>query len=85
MVEVERFRLMNGDCVLLCTNGLTDMVDDDRIAGVLACRRRPEEQCALLTELASQRAGGDNITFVLAQYLIPESHTDDHDGGAPPE
>ena len=37
-VEVERFRLINGDCVLLCTNGLTDMVSDDRIAEVLALR-----------------------------------------------
>jgi protein phosphatase len=72
-VEVERFRLMNGDCVLLCTNGLTDMVDDDRIAEVLALRRQPAEQCAILTDLANQQGGEDNITVVLAQYQIPAS------------
>ena len=72
-VEVEQFRLMNGDCVLLCTNGLTDMVDDDRIAEILALRRKPSEQCAILTDLADQAAGEDNITVVLAQYTIPVS------------
>ena len=72
-VEVEQFRLMNGDCVLLCTNGLTDVVDDDRIADVLALRRKPSEQCAILTDLANRRGGQDNTTVVLAQYQVPSS------------
>jgi len=71
MVEVDRFRLINGDCVLLCTNGLTDMVGDDQIAEVLALRRSAGEQCAILTDLANDAGGKDNITVVLAQYLIP--------------
>ena len=71
LVEVERFRLLNGDCVLLCTNGLTDMVSDDQIAEVLALRRRAGEQCAILTDLANEKGGTDSITVVLAQYLIP--------------
>jgi protein phosphatase len=71
MVEVDRFRLINGDCVLLCTNGLTDMVSDDQIAEVLALRRSAGEQCAILTDLANDAGGTDNITVVLAQYLIP--------------
>ena len=64
---------MNGDCVLLCTNGLTDVVDDDRIAEVLALRRKPSEQCAILTDLANREGGDDNVTVVLAQYQIPAS------------
>ena len=72
-VEVEQFRLMNGDCVLLCTNGLTDVVDDDRIAEVLSLRRKPSEQCAILTDLANREGGDDNVTVVLAQYQIPTS------------
>ena len=73
MVEVEQFQLQNGDCVLLCTNGLTDMLDDERIAQALALRRQPGEQCAALVELANRAGGGDNITVVLAEYHIPES------------
>lgn len=73
MVEVEQFELVNGDVVLLCTNGLTDMIDNDRIAEVLARRREPGEQCATLVELANRAGGGDNVTVVLAEYHIPSS------------
>jgi PPM family protein phosphatase len=70
-VDVERFKLQNGDCVLVCTNGLTDVVTDTQIAEVLALRRRSEEQCQLLMDLAEQAGGEDNTTVVLAQYQIP--------------
>ena len=70
-VEVERFQLMNGDAVLLCTNGLSDMVDDETIAEVLASRRRPAEQCDLLIDLANRAGGRDNITVLIAAYHIP--------------
>jgi len=61
---------MDGDGVLLCTNGLTDMIDDHRIAEVLARRWQPADQCAILTDLANRAGGSDNITVVLAQYHI---------------
>jgi serine/threonine protein phosphatase PrpC len=71
LVDVEQFRLMNGDRVLLCTNGLTDFVTEERIADVLALPRQPAEQCALLNDLAAQAHSEDNVTVVLAQYWIP--------------
>jgi protein phosphatase len=70
--DVERFRLSNGDCILLCTNGLTDMVREDQIADVLALRRTPREQCDILIGLAVEQGGEDNATVVLAQYEIPD-------------
>jgi protein phosphatase len=73
LVEVERFQLINGDCVLLCTNGLTDMVDDARIAEVLALRRNPSEQCEALVDMANRAGGGDNITVILAEYRMPST------------
>jgi len=72
-VDVEQFRLSTGDIVLLCTNGLTDVVDEDQIADVLAVPRQPAEQCEMLADLAEQRKGSDNTTVVVAQYLIPRS------------
>jgi len=71
-VQVEHFRLMHGDCLLLCSNGLTDLVDDYRIADVLANRRRLDEQCRALINLAVDSGGPDNITVVLAQYAMPQ-------------
>ena len=71
LVDVEQFRLANGDAVLLCTNGLTDAVDEGEIADDLARPRRAAEQCAMLTDLARERGNEDDVTVVLAQYQIP--------------
>ena len=71
LVEVERFKLQHRDCVLLCSNGLTDLLDDQKIAEVLALRRAPAEQCDLLIDLANRAGGIDNVTVVLAEYQIP--------------
>ena len=71
-VLVEHFRLVSGDAVLLCTNGLTDMVNDERIAETLSMRRKSKEQCRLLVNLANRMGGQDNVTVILAQYEVPK-------------
>jgi serine/threonine protein phosphatase PrpC len=71
LIRLEHFRIADCDTVLLCTNGLTDMVDEDALADTLAERRSPEEQCQALIDLAIQKGGQDNITIVIAQYEIP--------------
>jgi protein phosphatase len=75
-VEIEHFRLMHGDCLLLCTNGLTDLVEEFRIADVLIGRRKLAEQCQALIDLALEAGGTDNITVILAQYALPQSDGD---------
>jgi serine/threonine protein phosphatase PrpC len=75
-VMVEHFRLIDDDCVLLCTNGLTDAVTDDEIVNVLSSRRTPEEQCDLLIDLAVTRGAPDDVTVVLANYRVPDVLSD---------
>ena len=75
LIHVEHFRLMNGDIVLLCTDGLTDMVPDAEIADVLALRRQPDEQCQALIDAALAAGGEDNLTALLGQYEIPRDRT----------
>jgi PPM family protein phosphatase len=70
-IEVARHQLKNGDCLLLATNGLTDMVAEDEIAETLALRRNPDDQCARLVGMALDRGGEDNVTVVLGEYTIP--------------
>ena len=85
-VDVEHFRLLSGDCLLLCTNGLTDMVDDECIAETLSLRRRATEQCRILVDLANQRGGQDNVTAIVAQYDVPQDGRDDARGlSRPPD
>jgi protein phosphatase len=71
-VDVQHFPLAYGDTLLLCTDGLTDMVDDDRIAETLRQNANPDAACNALLELALEQGGVDNITVVLARYKMPE-------------
>ncbi len=72
-IEVEHYRLLHGDCLLLCSDGLSDAVEHDRIAEVLMTRRNLNEQVQRLIDLAAASGGNDNVTVVLAQYTIPRS------------
>ena len=62
-------RLLPGDQVMLCTDGLTDVVKQDEILEVLQ-RQAGQAAVESLVDLANQRGGPDNITIVLLQ--VPE-------------
>jgi len=66
--QVQRFRLVSGDQLLLCTDGLTEMVDDDLIADTLRDATSAELACQGLIDLALAGGGSDNITVVLARF-----------------
>ncbi len=76
LIKIEHFHLVHGDCLLLCTNGLTDLVEDFRIADVLIGRRKLDDQCRALIDLALDAGGTDNVSIILAQYAIPQSDPD---------
>jgi len=71
-VDVEQHRLAHGDRLLLCTDGLTDLVSEAEIAALLEAHPRPEDACRVLVDRALDGGGRDNITVVLACYTIPE-------------
>jgi serine/threonine protein phosphatase PrpC len=73
LVDVDHIQLHDGDRVVLCTNGLTDVVSDERMAELLAVRRRAEDQSCELVELARELGAEDNATVVVAEYRIPAS------------
>jgi serine/threonine protein phosphatase PrpC len=71
-VQLGQYRMKDGDCVMLCTDGLSSVVPHDRLADVLAQRRRLGETCEALVDLALDAGGPDNVTVLLAQYSIPK-------------
>ena len=77
-VEVNRHRLADGDRVLLCTDGLTDLVADDEIARVLEQTPAPADVCRALIDLALERGGKDNITVLVARYEIGDDPAPEH-------
>ena len=70
--EIERTTLADGDRLLLCSDGLTDMVEDGEIAEVLGREARSEEACRQLVDRALANGGKDNVTVVLARYSMPD-------------
>jgi PPM family protein phosphatase len=69
-VEVDQFtvKVQAGDRMLLCSDGLHSMVDDDVIEQVLAQEPDPQRVADRLVELANEAGGLDNITVVVMNY-----------------
>jgi protein phosphatase len=69
--QVQRFRLADGDQILLCTDGLTGIVKDETIARVLNKGESVATSCQTLIDLALAAGGSDNVTALLARYRFP--------------
>lgn len=67
-VDVETLRLRPGDALMLCTDGLTNVLDDREIARTLTEHADPQRAVDLLVTHANQRGGSDNVTVVLARF-----------------
>lgn len=65
-VELLSLDLHDGDVILLCSDGLTEMVSDERIATVLQEERDPRRACERLVAEANAAGGVDNVTVVIA-------------------
>jgi len=70
-VDVDLLRLQDGDRLLLCTDGLTDMVDDGTMAKTLSATPASTAACSALVQLALDRGGRDNVTVIVAAYEMP--------------
>ena len=67
-VDVDLLRLEDGDRLLLCSDGLTDCVDDTTIAAMLDGALPSSDICQRLVDLALDRGGRDNITAIVASF-----------------
>jgi protein phosphatase len=63
--DVQVLPLQAGDELLLCSDGLTEMLDDEEILAVLERPGDPTEVCRRLIDAANAAGGGDNITALL--------------------
>jgi protein phosphatase len=65
--DLAELTLSPGDLFVLCSDGLTNHVEDHEIAKVVSEASDLEAGCAALIELANRRGGEDNITVALAR------------------
>ncbi len=58
-----------GDRLLLCSDGLSGMIEDDRIAQILASNRDPQDAADSLIDAANEAGGHDNITAIVVDVV----------------
>lgn len=66
-VDLQELEVRSGDLYLICSDGLTTMLNDEEIAERLDSERSLEEICSGLIDEANARGGLDNITVILLQ------------------
>ncbi len=67
-VECHWIALEPDDTLVLCSDGLTEMVTDDRIAGVLQTDHEPRTACERLVAETNEHGGKDNVTVIVARF-----------------
>lgn len=67
--EMHKLTLEPGDGVLLCSDGLTEMVSDARIVEILHADPDPRRACEKLIAEANEQGGKDNITAIVAYFM----------------
>ena len=71
-VDADEQLLLEGDTILLCSDGLTRMVTDPEIASTLETHLDPQKAANRLVELANENGGQDNVTVIVV-HLAPEA------------
>ena len=77
-VDVDFFRIPVSECgiILMCSDGLTTMVKDEEIAGILGGEMTLEEKATILVAHANNAGGSDNISVILID-TSPAEHKSD--------
>jgi protein phosphatase len=86
-VDTLELELFGGDRLLLCSDGLTETLEDDDIRELAAQRAPLEQICKALVDEANARGGPDNITVVLVGVQGPRQriHEPEPPTGEEPE
>ncbi len=67
MLELHEHKVEPGDLFLLCSDGLSDMVNDAEIANIIDGPEALEQKADQLVNVANEHGGRDNITVMLIQ------------------
>jgi len=71
-VDIEELTVSKGDKLVICSDGLSELVSDNEMLSEVQSSKSPEKVCDELVNLANQRGGEDNITVIVA-FLHGES------------
>ena len=72
-VEARAFEVQAGDCLLLCSDGLTEMVTNEAIAATLDAEPARSAAKKLLAQ-ANEAGASDNITLLIVRFDLADSN-----------
>jgi serine/threonine protein phosphatase PrpC len=61
-------KLASRDVLMLCCDGLTDVIEDEEIRDIILAADTSQEACRDLVNLANRRGGPDNVTLIVTAY-----------------
>ena len=64
--DVSHIKISSDDVILMCSDGLTNMIEENDIANIISSESGPENSAKKLVQLANEAGGTDNITVVIA-------------------
>jgi protein phosphatase len=71
-VSMRTYRMLAGDKYLLCSDGLSDTVDEDTISDVLSVDRSPDDLVRALIQKALERDARDNVAAVVVSCALAD-------------
>jgi serine/threonine protein phosphatase PrpC len=66
--DIFSIKIKNTDLILICSDGLTSMIDDEEIETHLKSGHIPKEICSALVQRANDKGGVDNITAIIVSF-----------------
>ncbi len=67
-VDITSVLLRRGDVLIMCSDGLAGLVEQDAIRDVIVSMESPMQACQRLTQMACDNGGDDNITVIVARF-----------------
>ena len=71
-IDFYEYRLKKNDMILMCTDGLSNMVEDEEMLHIVKCSRDVVEAVEQLIERAKEHGGSDNIGVIVAEPFADE-------------
>jgi protein phosphatase len=66
---VSEKQIQDGDLYILCSDGLTDMVENEQIEALLKEKNKPQEAAPALVKMALNHGGRDNVTVMVLRVI----------------
>jgi PPM family protein phosphatase len=70
-VDMDELCIAPGDRLVLCSDGLTSMLNDEGIAQVVSEAATTEQACERLVQIANDHGGDDNVTVIVLRVMEP--------------